>query len=169
MMGLASMPMMESELYGLMDNRPIRTKGERRSIMVSKFICECHGPMKLSIQEQLQNPNVPSETVVIIKPGKNADGYWTNQDLVKQIQERAIPIFRILHANSDLLMMFDNSQNHRALPPNALNAKVLNLNDDGKNIKAQRTWFMAELLLKGRSEKCSAGTTRLYRTKEMDC
>jgi hypothetical protein len=101
--------------------------------------------MKLSVKEQLKNPNAPSETVVIIKPDKFADGYWTNQDLVKQIQERAIPIFRILHPNSGLLMMFDNSQNHRALPPNAFNAKVLNLYDGGKNIKAQRArWYMKD-------------------------
>jgi hypothetical protein len=35
------------------DNRPIRPKGEGRSIMVLEFIYECHGPMKLSVQEQL--------------------------------------------------------------------------------------------------------------------
>eukprot|EP00474_Spongospora_subterranea_P000816 CRZ01274.1 hypothetical protein [Spongospora subterranea] len=100
---------------------------------------------KLTGNDQAENPLVPTETVVIIKPGKNADGFWTNQDLVKQIREHAIPIFRILHSKSKMLLMFDNSQNHRALPPNALNAKVLNLNDGGKNVKLQCPgWFMKQ-------------------------
>jgi hypothetical protein len=37
--------------------------------------------------------------------------------------------------------MFDNSQNHHALPPDALNAKVLTIKDGGKNIEPQRNGF----------------------------
>lgn len=33
------------------NDRPLRPKGQGRSIMVSDFLCECHGPMKLN-QEQ---------------------------------------------------------------------------------------------------------------------
>jgi hypothetical protein len=41
-----------------------------------------------------------------------------------------------------LYFLFDNSQNHHALAPNALNAKVLPLKDNGANVKAQRDgWF----------------------------
>ena len=123
------------------DNRPLRPKGEGRSVMVSDFLCECHGPLSLSPEQQAQHPGVTPESVVIIKPGKNGDGYWTNSDLVKQL-EKAILIFKIIHPDCDALFMFDNSQNHRALPPDALNAKVLPLKDGGKNVKPQRNgWF----------------------------
>ena len=126
------------------DNLPLRPKGEGRSIMVSDFLCECHGPLKLSSEQQRKTPNIEPESVMIIKPGKNADGYWTNSDLVKQL-EKVVLIFKILHPDCDALFMFDNSQNHRALPPDALNAKVLPIKDGGKNVKPQRDgWFMKE-------------------------
>ena len=73
-------------------------------------------------------------------PGKNAQGYWTNADLVKQLREKVIPIFKILHPFSHALIMFDNSQNHHALSPDALN-----LSDGGVNTKLQRSgWFINE-------------------------
>ena len=43
------------------------------------------------------------------------------------------------------LFMFDNSQNHRALPPDALRASVLNFKDGGKTIVNQRAgWYIDE-------------------------
>ena len=50
----------------------------------------------------------------------NAEGYWKNSDLVKQLMKKAFPIFRVLHPDCDGLFMFDNSQNHHAKPPDAL-------------------------------------------------
>ncbi|RKF60350.1 hypothetical protein OnM2_051066 [Erysiphe neolycopersici] len=124
------------------DHKPLRPKGEGRSIMVSAFLCECHRPMKLTDEQRLLHPNVPLEAVRIIKPGKNEDGYWTNADLVKQLQEEAIPIFKALHPNYEALFMFDNSQNHHALPLDALNARVLTIKDASKIVKFQRNgWW----------------------------
>ena len=54
----------------------LRPKGEGRSIMVSAFLCECHGLLELSEEQAHMNPDIPKESFVIIKPGKNADGYW---------------------------------------------------------------------------------------------
>ena len=36
------------------------------------------------------------------------------------------------------MFLFDNSPNHRCLPPNALRASALNLSDGGKNVQKQR-------------------------------
>ena len=127
------------------DRNFLRPKGSGRSIMVSEFLCECHGPMKLSDEQRISNPDVPSETVRIIKPGNNADGYWMNTDLVEQLETRAIPIFKILHPNCIALYMFDYSQNHHALALDVLRASALNLKDGGKNIKHQRdSWFVKD-------------------------
>jgi hypothetical protein len=114
------------------DRKPLRQNGYGRSIMVSGFMCECHGPMKLSEEQQRSHPGVFTETVCIIKPGKNTDGYWTNKDLAEQLEQRALPIFKILHPDCIRLFLFDNSQNHHALPPDALKASALNLKDGGK-------------------------------------
>jgi hypothetical protein len=77
------------------ENRPIRPR-----IMVSEFLCECHGPLKLTTVQLALFPNIAAESVMTIKPGKNTDGYWTNSDLVAQF-ENAIQIFQILHPDSD--------------------------------------------------------------------
>ena len=106
-------------------------------MMVSTFLCECHGLLQLSPEIAQQHPEAPKKGFVIIKPGKISDGYWTNADLVQQIESRVIPIFKILHPEADALFMFDNLQNHHALAPDALNAKVLPLKDNGANDKPQ--------------------------------
>ena len=125
------------------NDRPLRPKGQGRSIMVSEFLCECHGPMKLNEALSAQNPHVPVETCTIIIPGKQQDGYWTTSDLMNQLKDKAIPIFKVLHPEADALFMFDNSQNHRSLPPDALRVSALNLSDGGKNVHNQRAgWFI---------------------------
>lgn len=71
-------------------------------------------------------------------PGKGHDGYWTAANLIDQVKNKAMPIFKVLHPNSDALFLFDNSQNHRCLPPDGLRASLLNLSDGGKNVQKQR-------------------------------
>ena len=60
------------------NNMPIRPKGDGRSIMISAFLCECHGLLNLSESEKQRNPDIASDSTVILKPGTNADGYWKN-------------------------------------------------------------------------------------------
>ena len=127
------------------DRRPLRPKGQGRSIMVSDFLCECHGPLRLSEEQQTLHPDIPKESRIMLHPGKNAEGYWTNAKLVEQVRDRAIPIFQILHPNCDGLFAFDNSQNHHAMAPDALVATKLNLNDGGKNVSSMHSgWFIDE-------------------------
>ncbi|KAJ1342087.1 hypothetical protein BSLG_003349 [Batrachochytrium salamandrivorans] len=98
--------------------------------------------MRLSVSQQLAHPSVLSETLCVIKPGKNADGYWTNKDLAEQLEFRAIPIFKILHPNCIGLFLFGNSMNHHAFAPDALKSVGLPLKDGGKNMKKMRNgWF----------------------------
>lgn len=124
------------------ENRPIRPKGDGRSLMVSAFLCECHGLLRLNDEQKILHPDVPADATVIIKPGMNAEGYWKNSDLVQQLAEKAFPIFKILHPDCDGLFMFDNSQNHHAKPPDALSVNCINLKDGGKNARPMRDgWF----------------------------
>ena len=81
------------------NNNPTRAKGNGRSIMVSPFLCECHGILKLNKEQKKQSSQVPADSTVIIKPGSNAEGYWKNANLVKQLVDKAFPIFKILHPN----------------------------------------------------------------------
>jgi hypothetical protein len=56
-------------------NKVLRPKSNGRSLHISGFCCACHGFLT-SVEGK--------KTYKIIKPGKNADGYWTNEDLAKQ-------------------------------------------------------------------------------------
>ena len=124
------------------DGNELLPKGSGRSVMVSGFLCECHGALRLSNEKTLIHPHIPSEAVVIMKPGSGGDGYWDNEDLVDQLTKRVIPIFKILHPESDALFCFDHSMNHLANAPDALVAIRLNLNDGGKHVKLMRNgWF----------------------------
>lgn len=127
------------------DKNILKPKGPGRSVMVSEFLCECHGRLRLNDDQKRQFPDFPTEATVLIKPGSGGDGYWDNDDLTKQIQEKVMPIFKVLHPNCDALMLFDNSMNHRAKAPDALVSKRLNLSDGGKNVNPMRDgWFFDE-------------------------
>ena len=99
----------------------LKPKSRGRCLMVSGFMCDCHGFLNLGGDRK---------SYKIIAPGKNADGYWTNEDLVKQL-ESVIPLFEETHIDCDLYFIFDNSQNHHARRPDGLSANALNLADGG--------------------------------------
>ena len=65
------------------------------------------------------------ETMV---PGKNKDGYWTNRDLINQL-ERELPIFSEEHPGHIGVFQFDNSQNHHVHAPDALVQRRLMLSN----------------------------------------
>jgi hypothetical protein len=51
----------------------IRPKGDGRSIMVSAFLCECHGLLKSNDHQKAFYLNVPEDATVALKPGINAE------------------------------------------------------------------------------------------------
>ena len=130
----------------------LRPKGAGKSIMVSQFMCLCHGHMEIEVTEDLlaRYPSLDAPvgfvvaTLRIIKPGKNSDGWWTNQDLVEQLK-RTIVLFEILHPDCVALFAFDNSSNHHKYAPDALRVRNLNKSDGGKNVPLLRQgWFMRD-------------------------
>ncbi len=105
----------------------LRPKSRGRSLHVSGFCCPCHG----FIHDE------DGDSVEIMKPGKNADGYWTNAHLVAQLQ-RVMPLFVRTHPGCRFIFKFDNSQNHHAKCADGLDAYALNKSDGGKNVHLQR-------------------------------
>lgn len=120
--------------WGSDEHPDIHKKGTGRSIMVSDFICPCHGRLRLG--------NVP--VCVIIEPGKNHDGYWQATDILKQLEEKAIPAFDEMHPGARGLFIFDNSTNHGAFAADALVAVAskMNLNAGGKVPVMRETKFV---------------------------
>jgi hypothetical protein len=132
------------------ENHALRPKGSGRSLMVSQFLCQCHGQMEVIVTEAMSAEctelkgleGMKYESLRTIKPGKNADGYWTNKDLVEQTKAVQI-LFKILHPDCIAVAAFDNSQNHNAMAPDALVASRLNLSDGGAHVLHIRDgWFV---------------------------
>jgi hypothetical protein len=79
-----------------------------------------------------------------MKPGKNKDGYFRNEDLAEQTKKMLV-IFDILHPTCIALVVYDNSGNHHAFADDALVANRLNLSDGGKNVKRTRDgWYFCQ-------------------------
>lgn len=108
-------------------------KSKGTSIMVSGFICQCHGFMS--------NSN-GCNSYELFEAGSSRDGWFTNDDLVKQF-EKCVPLFKDFHPDTDLYIAFDNSMTHRARAPDGLDSSRLNLKDGSEKVKLQRdTCFM---------------------------
>lgn len=111
---------------------PLRKKGNSRSIMVSEFLTEACGRLKLDAQTIKNYPNIPQKARVYLIPGKNQEGYWTINHLLEQVKSKAIPIFETLFSICIAVFAFDNSSNYAAFLPDALVASKMNLFPGGK-------------------------------------
>jgi len=106
-------------------------KGKGSSLMVSGFICDCHGFMR----ERIGTTDVKSYE--FFEAGIHRQGWFTNSDLVAQLQ-RCEPLFKALHPGCELVIAFDNSMTHHARKPGGLDASLLNLSDGGAKVQNQR-------------------------------
>ncbi|PKY46319.1 hypothetical protein RhiirA4_320161 [Rhizophagus irregularis] len=130
------------------DEDILRSKHIGRSIMVSAFLCPCHGLLQLS-DEQLQvNPHIEHKEAVVLR-SIQSDGYWKSEHMLDQLVHQAIPIFEILHPGCTGVFCFDQSTNHNAMAGDALVATKMNLSPGGKQPKMRDGWYINEY-----GEKC---------------
>lgn len=100
------------------DKKDLLPKTNGLSLMVSGFMCPCHGLMRTENGEA---------AYTVFKPGVNRDGWWNNQDLVDQFKS-VINIFEKVHPGKVAVFCCDN-----------IVASRLNLNDGSK---ASKVHFM---------------------------
>lgn len=132
----------KKKIWQEQDRKKIRPKGEGASIMVSAFLCPCHGMLRLSLEMASDHPDISPDSTHIMFPGANRDGYFTCEDLAQQTNNM-LRIFEILHPGCIALVAYDNSANHHAMAADALLANRLNLKDGGKNTACTRPgWFI---------------------------
>ena len=105
------------------DEQILKLKSCGRGLMISVFVCTCHGRM---VDTDTREPSR-----VILKYGKNYDSYQTVEDVAKQLEEFHVTFLK-LHGGALALYIFDNSSNHHNIATDALNAKKLNLKDEGR-------------------------------------
>ena len=108
-----------------MENRKkaLKPKSLGSSIMISAFVSDVQGV----------------ESYVTFKAGTNRDGWFTNDDLIAQM-ERDLPMIEERYPKDeyDIVFAFDNSMTHHKRPPDGLDASLLPLKDGGKNAPKMR-------------------------------
>ena len=81
---------MRKQVWAQDGKLPLHKKGQGQSLHASGFVCELE-LLKLSPEQIAAQANLPeSERLVhdaseIIRPGKNADGWWNAQRLIAQV------------------------------------------------------------------------------------
>ena len=104
--------------------------------MVSGFVCKCHGFMSWNDSRSFQ----------LFEAGVNREGWFTNDDLVKQFKSLT-ELFQHYHPNCEITIGFDNSMTHRARPHDGLDVTKLKLSDGFKSGITQpmrNGWYMKD-------------------------
>ena len=116
-------------------HRDLPKKSRGRSVMVSDFLCPCHGRLYNTVDGKIEY------VCTIIHVGKDHDGYWTNEHLMVQMRSKVLTAFTNLHPNAVALYTFDQSTNHGAFASDALRASAMNLGPGGAQPSMRHGWF----------------------------
>ncbi|EJD33398.1 hypothetical protein AURDEDRAFT_140635 [Auricularia subglabra TFB-10046 SS5] len=93
---------------------PLLAKGEGASTMVANFVSADYG--------WLQSHDGADSTHVLLKVGKDREGYFQNEDVLAHAH-KAMDILARDYPNEDHLLIFDNATTHRKCAPDALSAQ----------------------------------------------
>ena len=122
---------------------PFKRKQRGKCIMVSAFLCECHGLLKIPDNSPALiglNGYPFRDSTSIIEPG--GDNWWTAEDMIEQVNSKAVPIFNALHPGCVGVFQFDNSSNHGAFSHDALRRENTRARQGGVASKMRDTvWF----------------------------
>lgn len=128
-------------VWVLDEENVLRPKHIGRSIMVSDFLCPCHGPLRLTEEEMQQHPQIQHQEARVLR-SVQVDGYWKSEHMVDQLYNRAIPIFEVLHPGCIGVFCFDQSTNHNAMAEDALAVSKMNLSPGGQQPQMRNGWFI---------------------------
>ena len=125
--------------WGSKDMQILKPKSKGSGIMVSDFIEEHNGYLRLTAEEfEEAKGNYPSLTRhqarAYLEYGENKEGYWTSEKFMAQI-EHAATIAEIKYPRDEgsrLVWIFDHSSCHGAYADDALNANRMNAKPGGK-------------------------------------
>ena len=96
-----------------------RPKGEGASLMVSHFVSADYG--------WLQSPDGKETARVLFKAGKNREGYFTNENILEQMQT-AMDLAKKLYPQDKHVFIFDNATTHMKRPASAISARNMTKN-----------------------------------------
>ena len=116
--------------------QPIRPKSQGRALMVSDFIEEHNGYLRLSDEEfdgaKESHPELWKEARRVLKLGAEHEGYWDSEKFLTQV-DHSITIAEIKYPKEShsLVFLFDQSSGHTAFSNDALNVNRMNVRPGG--------------------------------------
>lgn len=124
----------------------IKPKGKGSSIMVSDFIDELNGPLRLTDEEyahhKQSNPKLRQQARELLECGESRDGYWESKKFLLQVQAAAeIAEIKYPREQYDILWLFDNAPSHRKMADDALNVNNINMKPGGQKPVLRDTQF----------------------------
>lgn len=121
----------------------LRSKNEGRLIHISDFILEASGRLFIPLDHPSQITSQQTQSVrdaaTVIYPGSKGDAWWNMEQLCRQIEHKAIPIFNALHPDAQEVFVFDCSSAHEAYSPTALRVQNMNIGIDGNKPNVRDT------------------------------
>ena len=135
----------QMKFWGAKDMTFLRPKSKGAGIMVSDFIEEQNGYLRLDDSEYEQakqsHPHIKRQARMFLEYGENKEGYWTSEKFMAQIQVAAT-IAEVKYPREEgyrLVWIFDHSSCHGAYAEDALNAYKMNMKPGGKQPAMRNT------------------------------
>jgi len=102
-------------------------KGEGASLMIAWYVSADYGLMQVTSRDGKRSSRR------VMKPGKNRDGYFTNEDILDQFQD-AVAIAKEEYPDDDHVFVYDNATTHLKRPDDAVSST--------KMPKFPKTWLI---------------------------
>ena len=133
-------------MWGEKNKIVIKPKGQGRGIMVSDFIEEHNGYLRLTeefAQGKIRYPDLKQEARVLLRFGSDYEGYWNSDKFLIQVRD-AIKIAKVKYSPEEynVYWFFDQSSGHTAFSDNALVASRMNVKPGGKQPVMHDTNYM---------------------------
>ncbi|KAF9479060.1 hypothetical protein BDN70DRAFT_859047 [Pholiota conissans] len=91
-------------------------KGEGASLMIADFVSADFG--------WLRSPDGKQSARRMMKPGKNRDGYFSSDDILRQARD-AMMILKQYYPEYDHILIYDNASTHLKRPDDSLSARKM--------------------------------------------
>ena len=124
----------------------LQPKGRGKGIMVSDFLLPSSrlSASTLSASARLEL-RIPEFATKLFEFGTGSEGYWGGDEIVQQVTETVIPIFKAIYPGYQALFLFDNATSHSAFAEDALRVQHMNLDPGGKQSKMRAGYINGDV------------------------
>ena len=142
----------ERTQWGKRDDHMLVPKSKGAGIMVSDFISEQKGYLRLTDEEyeraKIRYPELTQQNArKFLEYGESKEGYWTSEKFMNQIKESA-KLAEYKYPKEDgykIVWVFDHSSCHGAYSEDSLNAYKMNAKPGGKQPKMRDTVWQGKV------------------------